>query len=75
MNELEYSIGGQGARPPAVNAEVPEKPVKSFTAKQTKAAVKVAKSRELVRKQREERLDRWMEDVKEFIRNIDVKSL
>jgi hypothetical protein len=75
MNHIDYSIGTQGARPPEVNVEVHEKPVDSFAADKAKDAVKVAKPHQAVREQREEKLDTWMENIKEFIRNIDVKSL
>ena len=75
MSEVEFSIIDQGARPPEVNVEVHERPVESFDAAQTKKAVKTIESREAIRRQREEKLDLWMESVKEFIRSIDVKSL
>jgi hypothetical protein len=75
MNDAENSIESQGARSPCVNVEAPEKPVGSFNAKRTNKAVKAVESQESVRKQREEKLDLWMENIKEFIRNIDVKSL
>ena len=75
MNEVKYSIDKQGARPPEINVEVPDKPIDPCAVEKTKKAVKAAESHETIRKQREEKLDLWMENIKEFIRNIDVKSL
>ncbi|HYA41649.1 MAG TPA: hypothetical protein VEF34_10115 [Syntrophobacteraceae bacterium] len=75
MNNVESSVEKQCARPPEVNVEVTDKPVDSFNAREAKQAAKATESREAVRKQREEKLDLWMKNVKEFIRKIDVKSL
>ncbi len=68
-------IDNLGARPFEVNVEAPEKPAESFVVEQTQTAVKARGTQETVQKQSEEKLDLWMENIKEFIRNIDVKSL
>ena len=68
-------IDNIGARPFEVNAEAPEKPAESFVVEQTQTAVKAGGTQETVQKQSDEKLDLWMKNVKEFIRNIDIKSL
>jgi hypothetical protein len=68
-------IDNLGARPFEANVEAPEKPAESFVFEQTQTAVKGGGTQETVRKQSDEKLDLWMENIKEFIRNIDVKSL
>jgi hypothetical protein len=75
MNDVRSSVDNQGAKPPEVHMDVPEKPAGPFSTEQTKPSVKPVESPDATRKQREEKLDIWMENVKEFIRNIDVKSL
>jgi hypothetical protein len=75
MSKVRSSIDKQRARPSEMNVDVPEKPDESITAEQTKTAVKVVEPQNTARKQRDEKLDNWMENIKEFIRNIDVKSL
>ena len=68
-------IDNLGARPFEVNVEAPEKPAESFVVEQTQTAVNAGGTQETVQKQSDEKLDLWMENIKEFIRNIDVKSL
>jgi hypothetical protein len=68
-------IDNLGARPFEVNVEGPEKPVESFGGEQTQTAVNVGETQEAVQKRSDEKLDLWMKNIKEFIRNIDVKSL
>jgi hypothetical protein len=75
MNDVGSSIDNQGTRPFAVNVEAPAKPVESFVVEQTQTAVKAGEPQEAAQKQGDEKLDLWMENIKEFIRNIDVKSL
>jgi hypothetical protein len=68
-------IDNLGARPFEVNVEAPEKPAESFGGEQTQTVVNVGETQEAVQKRSDEKLDLWMKNVKEFIRNIDVKSL
>jgi hypothetical protein len=68
-------IENLGAKPFEVNVEAPEKPAESFVVEQTQTAVKAGETQEAVQKQSDEKLDLWMKNIKEFIRNIDVKSL
>ncbi len=75
MNDVETNIGSQRVRPFDENVEVPGKPVESSAVEQSQTAVKTGEQQEAVQKQGDEKLDLWMENVKEFIRNIDVKSL
>ncbi len=58
-----------------MNVEAPEKPAESFAVEQTQTAAKAGEPQEAVQKQSDEKLDLWMKNIKEFIRNIDVKSL
>jgi len=75
MSKVRSGIDKQGARPSEINVNAPEKPEEAIVAEQTKTAVKVVEPQNTTRKQRDEKLDNWMENIKEFIRNIDVKSL
>ncbi len=75
MNDVGSSIGNSGARPFEVNVEAPDKPVESFAVERTQTAAKAGEPQEAAQEQRDEKLDLLMKNVKEFIRNIDVKSL
>jgi len=68
-------IENLGARPFEVKVEAPEKPDESFVVEQTQTAAKAGERQEAAQKQSDEKLDLWMKNIKEFIRNIDVKSL
>src|SRR5208337_5590220 len=68
-------IDNLGARPFEVSVEAPEKPAESFVVEQAQTAVKAGETQEAVQKQSDEKLDLCMKNIKEFIRNIDVKSL
>lgn len=74
MNYVRKRID-KGAKRSRVNVEVPEKPAESFAVEQTQTAVKTVEGHKTVQKQQDEKLDLWMKNIKEFIRNIDVKSL
>jgi len=75
MNDTASCIGDQGVRPLEENVEAPVKPVESSSVKQAQTGGKPRESREAVPKQRDEKLDLCMENIRNFIRNIDVKSL
>jgi hypothetical protein len=75
MDDVGKSIDNQGAKRSKVNVEVPEKPVESLAVEQAQTAVNTVEGSETVQKQQDDKLDLWMENIKEFIRNIDVKSL
>ncbi len=75
MRNVRNNIKNQGTRPSRVKINVPEKKDEAISVEQTKTAVKSIEPQDAVRKQRDEKLDHWMENIKEFIRNIDVKSL
>jgi hypothetical protein len=75
MRSVRNDIENQGARPSRVKIAVTEKKDEAASVGQTKPAVKAVEPQDAVRKQRDEKLDHWMENIKEFIRNIDVKSL
>jgi len=75
MSYIENHIQRQGDRPFEVNVEKPEKPVGPFAAEQAQTPAKAGKSQEAPQNHRDEKLDLWMENIKQFIRNIDVKSL
>jgi len=68
-------IDNLGAKPFEMNVEGPEKPVESFGVEQSHTAVKAGETPQAVQEQLDEKLDLWMKNIKEFIRNIDVKSL
>jgi hypothetical protein len=70
-------IDNSGARQFELNVEVSEKPVEALAADhaQTRGQVGGEQPRETAQKQQDEKLDLWMRNIKEFIRNIDVKSL
>lgn len=68
-------IDNAGARQFEVNVEVPEKPVESVVVEQSHPVQVGEPAQEAAKEQVDEKLDLWMKSVKEFIRNIDVKSL
>ncbi len=57
-----------------LNMDRSENQVESFSVEQAQPQVKSVDSQE-TQKQREEKLDLWMKNIKEFIRNIDIESL
>jgi hypothetical protein len=63
------------ARPFEVSVEAPEKPADPFVVEQAQTAATTGETQEAVQKQGDEKLDVWMKNIKEFIRNIDIKSL
>lgn len=75
MNGARNSIDEQCTRQFEVNVETPEKPVESRGVDRTQTAVETGEQQEAVQRQQDEKLDLWMENIKQFIRNIDVKSL
>lgn len=75
MNDVGSAIDKSGARPFEVNVAAPDKPVESFAVERTQTAAKAGEPQEAAQKQRDEQIDRLMKNIKEFIRNIDVKSL
>ncbi|MFZ0932361.1 MAG: hypothetical protein WAN11_27425 [Syntrophobacteraceae bacterium] len=75
MNDVGSIIGNSGAGPFDVNVEAPNRPVESFAVERTQTAAKAGEPQEAAQEQRDEQLDLLMKNVKEFIRNIDVKSL
>jgi hypothetical protein len=75
MNDVGSSINNSGARPFEVNVEAPDKPVGPLAAERTQTAANAVEPQEAAQEQRDEKLDQLMKNTKEFIRNIDVKSL
>ena len=75
MNEGDRERNNKlGTRQIDMTIEAPEKVVESLSPEENRPAVQVG---ELAQKpaREDEKLDQWMQNVKEFIRNIDVKSL
>lgn len=65
-----------GARQFELNVEAPEKPVEPIPAERGQGLCHVVEAApDAAQKKRDEELDTWMKNVREFIRNIDVKSL
>jgi hypothetical protein len=75
MNYVGSGFDNSGARPFEVNVDAPEKPVESFAVERTQTAANAWEPSEAAQKQGDEKLDLLMKNIKEFIRNIDVKSL
>jgi hypothetical protein len=75
MNDAGSTLDNSGARPFEVNVEAHDKPVESFAVERTQTAATAGELQEAAQKQSDERLDLLMKNIKEFIRNIDVKSL
>jgi hypothetical protein len=75
MENLGSSFDNPGAMPFEVNVEAPDKPGESFAAERTQTAARAGEPQETAQKQPDEKLDLLMKNIKEFIRNIDVKSL
>ena len=75
MNDVRRSIDNSGARPFEVNVEAHDKPGESFSVERTQTAAQAGEPQEAAQKQRDKELDLLMKNIKEFIRNIDVKSL
>ncbi len=75
MNDAGSSFDNSGAMPFEVNVEAPDKPVESFDVERAQTAAKAGEPQEAAHEQRDEKLDLVMKNIKEFIRNIDVKSL
>ena len=75
MNDKASCVGNQGVRPLEGNVEAPVKPVESSSVKQIQTGGKTGEPREAVQQQPDEKLDLCMENIRKFIRNIDVKSL
>jgi uncharacterized FlaG/YvyC family protein len=75
MNDVGSSLDNSGARPFEVNVEAHDKPGESFSVERTQTAAKAGEPQEAAQKQSDEKLDLLMKNIKEFIRNIDVKSL
>jgi hypothetical protein len=69
-------VDDAGARRFEVNVEASEKPVEPLAVDQAHNRGPVGdRPQEATREKRDEKLDLWMKNIKEFIRNIDVKSL
>lgn len=69
-------IDNSGARQFELNVEAPEKPVEALGADHAQTMGQVGeRPGETAQNQQDEKLDLWMKNIKEFIRNIDVKSL
>jgi uncharacterized protein YPO0396 len=69
-------VDNHGAASSEINVETaPDKPVEPLTVEQTQTTVKAVEPAEAVQERADENLDLWMKNIKEFIRNIDVKSL
>ena len=75
MNDVGSSFDNSVVMPFEVSVEAPDKPVESFDVERTQTAAKAGKQQEAGQEQGEEKLDLVMKNIKEFIRNIDVKSL
>ena len=75
MNAMANCFDNQGVKPFEENVETPVKPVEPSEVEKTQSAVKTAGPPETAAKHRDEKLDLCMKNIKEFIRNIDVKSL
>jgi hypothetical protein len=75
MNDIGSGFDDLGARPFEVNVEASDKPGESFSVERTQTAAKAGEPPEAAQKQRDKELDLVMKNIKEFIRNIDVKSL
>lgn len=75
MNEVGSSFDKSGAMPFEVNVEAPDKPVEVFDVERSQTGAKAGKHQEEAQEQGDEKLDLVMKNIKEFIRNIDVKSL
>lgn len=62
-----------------LNVEAHDKPVEPPSADQAQAGAGAPRvgepPREAVQESQDEKLDLWMKNIKEFIRNIDVRSL
>lgn len=69
-------IENSRARQFELNVDAPEKPVESLVVDQAQTRGAFGEPpQEAARQQQDEKLDLWMKNIKEFIRNIDVKSL
>jgi hypothetical protein len=69
-------IDNAGVRRLELNVDAAEKPVESLGVDQAQNRSPVGETpQEAAREKRDEKLDLWMKNIKEFIRNIDVKSL
>jgi len=75
MNDIATCIGNQGVRPLEENVEAPVKSVESSSVDQTQTGDKSGEPREAFQNQRDEKIALCMENIRQFIRNIDVKSL
>ncbi len=76
---MKVQVDNSGARQFELNVEAHEKPVDPAAADQVQTigtAPRVGEPpQETAQESQDEKLDPWMENVKQFIRNIDVKSL
>jgi hypothetical protein len=69
-------MNNSGTRQFELSVEGPEKPVPTLTVEHTPTGGHAGeRPQEAAQKQQDEKLDLWMKNIKEFIRNIDVKSL
>ena len=69
-------INNSGTREIELNVDVPESQVNTYTVEPSQARVAVGESHEEgAERDRDKKLDLWMKNIKEFIRNIDVQSL
>ena len=75
MKDVGSSFDNSAARPFELNVEASDKPVEPFAVERTQTAAKAGDPQEAAQKQRDEKLNLLMKNIKEFIRNIDVKSL
>jgi hypothetical protein len=75
MNDVGSTVDNSGARPFEVNVESRDKPVESFVVERTETAAAAWEPQKAAQKQSDEKLDLLMKNIKEFIRDIDVKSL
>lgn len=69
-------LNNSGARQFELSVEGPEKPVPALGVEQAQTGGRAGeRPQEAAQKQQDEKLDLWMKNIREFIRNIDVKSL
>ncbi len=67
---------GSEARQVGLNVDAPEKPDEPLSVDKAQTRGQIGEPpQEAAQEKRDEKLDLWMQNVKEFIRNIDVKSL
>lgn len=75
MNIARNSVYRRGTEGLAVSVEPAGKGVEPIADEPAQASVNAGEQHKPVQKRPDEKADAWMENIKEFIRNIDVKSL